>query len=280
MNLFDQLLQLQVIDNAYTKWANYREQLTNYLIHHTSEGSSLAIMGAGRCNDLDLKRLATHFGTITLIDKDERALKEALALYDLEGSPIVTTKEVDFVGITPKEYRHYADTLMNRVRHKGMYTDVQELANSTLDYLEELYNRTLRFPLDLEEERYDYTVAFGVHSQLISMLEWIWRMVLEAINKEEETVRNTLMYMNDGAAQKFNEAVIKATRNTVFIGFEKERIGRVGTIQGAIQGIEDIERRIVRGKIQCIDKQQFEWPFDEAQSIYFNMQLYQLAKQR
>lgn len=280
MNLYDQLLQLQVIHNAYTMWANYRKQLTNYLIQHTQEGSSLAILGAGRCNDLDLKKLATHFKTITLIDKDEDALKEALILYELEHSPNVLTKEVDFVGITPKDYRHYADTLVNKIRESGMNTNIDDLASTGQAYLEYLFNKTLRLPLDLGEELYDYTVVVGVHSQLISMLEWIWRILLETINQDEETVRDTLMYMNDAAVQKLNEAVFKVTRDTLFMGFEKERIGRLGTIQGAIQGVEDIESRIKREKVTCVDLLHIHWPFNEEGGVSFNMALYQLKKNR
>lgn len=280
MNLYDQLLQLQVIHNAYTMWANYRKQLTDYLIQHTQEGSSLAILGAGRCNDLDLKKLATHFKTITLIDKDEGALKEGLTLYELEHSPNVLTKEVDFVGITSKDYRHYADTLVNKVRESGMNTNIEDLASTGQAYLEYLFNKTLRLPLDLGEELYDYTVILGVHSQLISMLEWIWRIILETINQDEETVRDTLMYMNDAAVQKLNEAVFKVTRDTLFMGFEKERLGRVGTIQGAIQGVEDIESRIKREKVKCVDLLHIQWPFNEAEGVSFNMALYQLKKNR
>ena len=67
-NLYDQLISLSHLPNAYEEWTEYRSALTAFIISSTIGGGTALIVGAGESNDLDLARLAVHFSSITLLD--------------------------------------------------------------------------------------------------------------------------------------------------------------------------------------------------------------------
>ena len=89
MSLYEDLLQKQFLPHAYEDWAEYRNAISNYLIASTAADSTLAIFGAGCCNDWDLSLLARHFSSITLIDNNLPAMKQALKRYQLETYPTI-----------------------------------------------------------------------------------------------------------------------------------------------------------------------------------------------
>ena len=109
MSVYDELLKTQTIPHAYENWAEYRRELTEYLTGVTDAGSTLAVFGAGSCNDLDLCMLREHFSQITLIDCQKESMFAALDTYQLREDASLVLKEADFLGITPAEYREYAD---------------------------------------------------------------------------------------------------------------------------------------------------------------------------
>ena len=81
MSVYDELLKTQTIPHAYENWAEYRRELTEYLTGVTDAGSTLAVFGAGSCNDLDLCMLREHFSQITLIDCQKESMFAALDTY-------------------------------------------------------------------------------------------------------------------------------------------------------------------------------------------------------
>ena len=78
-NLYDDLLSLQTIPIAYTDWAGYREQLTGFILEHTDPHTTACIVGAGECNDFDLRRLNSHFDRLLLLDRNVDAMQEGMA---------------------------------------------------------------------------------------------------------------------------------------------------------------------------------------------------------
>ena len=70
MSLYDELLQFQILPHARNDWAEYRTAVTAYLLQHTEPQSSVAVFGAGRCNDIDLREFRKHFSSVTLIDSN------------------------------------------------------------------------------------------------------------------------------------------------------------------------------------------------------------------
>lgn len=59
------------------RWAPARDSLWRFLAPHLDEGASVAIVGAGNCDDLPLRRIAERAGEVTLLDLDPIASKAA-----------------------------------------------------------------------------------------------------------------------------------------------------------------------------------------------------------
>jgi hypothetical protein len=57
-------------------FGDHRQRLTD-LIRSEGTGDSLALLGAGNCNDVDLAALAARFATVDLIDLDREAVERA-----------------------------------------------------------------------------------------------------------------------------------------------------------------------------------------------------------
>ena len=261
MNLYDQLLGLQVIEDAYLEWRTYRKQLTDFIIQEAKGNESIAILGAGRCNDIDLKRILAYFNEVTLVDKDKKAMEVGICKHEIVN--------LNHIGMSEEDYRVYAYILIKEVRKLGMNTNVHELAKVALKALEWLEEKVEKINIDLGRACYETTVVVGVHSQLLSMLEWIWHIILQTIKQDESCVRAQIIRMNEKYIRRFNDLLIGATKKRMIIGCEKERIGRSGSIQGAVQSMDDLNRRMRCGEISLLNETQLEWEFNKKQGIVY-----------
>ncbi|MEF9960798.1 hypothetical protein [Niameybacter sp.] len=273
MNLYDRLIKLQEIEHAFSEWEAYRHQVTEFIIKDTSPEHTLAICGAGRCNDLDLERLTKHFKQVILVDKDVPSMEAARYRYNLEKDSNLKMQVADFVGIGDDAYRDYVDTLIEAVRKKGIQTDLEDLVKLALKQLQSLEGQILTTPVELGIASCDVIVALGVHSQLLNMLEWIWTIVLETIRQEEVSVRDKIKMMNRLAIEKFNDTLFRHAKKQLVMGFEVGRAGQEGSIQGAIQGLEDMSHYEASGEVQGVDTLEVQWPFDEKQNKMYYMQI-------
>lgn len=78
----------------------HREMITGYLIGLAGEKRGrLCILGAGNCNDLNLKRLLHAFSEIHLVDIDEVALEYAVQSQSLENESSIFLHKSDLTGV-------------------------------------------------------------------------------------------------------------------------------------------------------------------------------------
>ena len=271
MNLFDQLQALQIIPHAFNEWSTYREELTRYIIEQAYGNQEIAVLGCGRCNDIDIKLLSVYFEKVYLIDKDQIGMEAALKQYGLCQHPRIEMITGQFTGIEDNDIRDYAELLVREVRRRGMLTNVDELANVALEALDALEEKISEYEGSLG--KYENTVTMGVHSQLINMLHWIWHVILQTIGKEEEKVSQRIMMLNEICTRKFNEAVIKATKMHMIVGCEESKVGNPGTIQGALQGMLDIEKRIKNDQLKRMNEEIMLWPFNQKEGKVYQMKI-------
>lgn len=270
MNLYDQLLMLQEIPNAHGAWAAYRENLTEYIIKQLAgEPQSVLILGGGRSNDMDLKRLLPYVTHLTLWDKDEAAIHEAKLKYDLVDHPKLSIVSEDLLGIEANDYRVYAEALVQTVRKKGMNTSLEELSVVAIEGIQKLEQKIS--VIDFKDKQYDTIIMIGLHSQLFSMMDWIWQVILQTLGKEETQVRNYIKELNETLIPKLHEHMIKAARKQWIMGCEIGRLGRVGAIEGAYQGLRDLEKLRQKGVLQKKSDQKLIWPFEPSKEVYYEM---------
>ena len=270
MSLYDELTQFQILPNALEEWADYRNAVTEYLMAHTTEKSSIAIFGAGRCRDIDLRQMADHFSSITLFDENRTAMQEALHTYGLSSHPALHLSQSDFTGITPADYRALSEELTAICNINGASTDIHILADYTIYKLNQLYEKSDSHILDFGHNNFDYSMAFGVHSQVNNMAAWIFSAFATNLNQSDPAVEERIIRANHFLIPRLNDAILRATRFSAFFGCEIENTSVSGSIQGACQCIEDIHRRgiVTEQAITC-------WPFDINQNKIYQMLIQQ-----
>lgn len=177
--------------------------------------------------------------------------------------------EKDLLGLKAEDYRLYADKLVQYVRIQGMQTDVEALVSVGLKAVQELSQKIVF--TEIGEKAYDTVIMLGMHSQLLSMMNWIWQVILQTIQKEETKVNAFIMNLNDKVIPEIHQKIIKATCGQLITGCEMERIGRAGAIQGALQGLKNLQTLRQEGYLQKKSEKQLIWPFHTSQNVSYKM---------
>ncbi len=267
--LYRSLRESQSIPGAWEKWAEYRKELTDYLLRSTRAGSTVTVFGAGECNDLDLSCMLQHFGRISLYDAHMAAMQCGLKRQGVEKRSEIQLIQSDFVGISGEAYVRYAEQLlMEREIAPG-----NELAG--MQQLERLYHDAVEYSVDFGTDCYDYAVVIGVDSQLNNMAEWLRYMIYRT---EESELTQRIRQENEVLVRRFHDAVWRAVKEQCFFGCERECLGQPGAIEGAVQSLWDIEDRLNRQEIQLLQGMSLYWPFDMEQEKIFRMELWNLKK--
>lgn len=214
-----------------------------------------------------------------MLDKDEEGMKEGICNQGLIKAGNLKIKKVDFLGITDDDYRRFANKLIEAVRQEGKMISCKKLTGIALKELALIEDKIERNFIYFEEGQYENIALVGIYSQLFSMLEWIWSIILQTIEKNEEKVRTQIIALNQKYIKRFNDEVLKAGQEMIIVGYEKGRIGRVGSIQGAVQAIEDLAKREKEGEVSIVDELEIIWPFNTKQGIKYQMVIQSIKKQ-
>ncbi len=246
------------VHDAFSDWKAYRSRLTEYIISHSEGCRSIAILGVGSSNDIDLSRIYGGFEDITLFDIDKAAMKEALRKYGLDGKPGVSCVEADFFGLDKKDYVNFIK------------------ASKPGEELEKMYEKVHKHCFNLGERRYDVCVAVGLHSQLNAMPDYLVN-VLDLEGKRELTER--IVSENEYVAKKMNDAIFDSALWKAFIGTEllEERNGGSNQVQGALQAAQDIVNRNTCGELRIEKVIPLEWPFSAHEHRKYTMGLIDIS---
>ena len=236
--IFQDIVKGYTIKGAFENWMEYRQRITDYLIKYTVPGQTIAILGIGEANDIDLKRLYAHIGNLTLVDKNAVGMKNALVKYDLVDKPNIRVIEKDFVGITDDDYKDVISIcLQDMKRMKAMFSPMMT-GTKVLRKMNELYEKVNSKDIDLGIEPHDYVVSIGLHSQLNGLIEHIWNICLQASNKYDTKVAERVIQQNNVFIPRFCRALENAAINRLFVGVETREVEKQSGVQGAQQTIE------------------------------------------
>lgn len=274
--MYQGLCKLRNMEEAYEEWQRYRKEVTQYILQNTESGKTVAILGAGRCNDIDLADFANHFSEISLIDIDEEAMKDALKKYNLVFKENINIIVQDFVGISEDDYIEYANIMYKDIKKMLSFFSPMVTAPKMIKKLDSVYSNLKSFELNLGNKKYDYVVVLGVHSQLNTTFEWMWRMMLERHNKFDNTVARRISKETDYIVNKFDNAIHKTAKKKIFVGCERGIVGMTRGIEGADNELKSIEKFENEGVVKLIDWFDTIWPFDTRQKLQYNMAICQL----
>lgn len=310
MSLYREIKQHFHIPEAFTDWTEYRNTLTDYLIHqtdsfevplHFTQGMttsklqpSLLVIGAGACNDLDLAKLISHFSNITLLDSDQSALETAIANYHLEQCSNITLSVKSLNGLTDHDYQLFCEELSDFLRMQHL-TGIPITTESFDDYactlLQHFLSGCVNYSIPLPENSYDFIWCFGVHSQLQAMFSYIhhaFQINLQKMYPDFNITKGTqfeniLKEENNRFIPVFHDALLQCARQKAFIGLEASRsllaadgltfsFANNAPIEGAYQGLLDLESRNLN-----LQKNGILWPFRPDDNIYYQMQIEEIT---
>lgn len=276
--LYDEIKNNFVIPNAFENWTPYRMCISEYIAscakrENETKKPTLAILGAGACNDFDLCYLSDYFSHITLLDYDESSMKKAMETYyrakkkenmqkleegkkeqtksgrleeqrkshELEAKSDVmwnvTAKVASLNGIGEEQYIAFCEELQSFVRQKGKslcYEEFERYAICLVEHFLDESKRNGMYLTCLAKKQYDYVCCFGLHSQLLAMFSYSYRIFLENLTTvfgreyEREPIRfmATLVRENERFIPQFHDALLQCAKQKVFIGLEYEKCNK------------------------------------------------------
>lgn len=261
--------------NAYEDWKDYRLLLTDTVIKAGGGDSTktLSVIGAGYCNDIDIRRLSAAFEKIYLVDCDAEAMGEA-AKTCAKAEP----KTISLTGIYEAYVSAYFEDTLTALREQGSKLNYEVLIEILTSKLDVLYEKLITNENDLADQlpHSDIILCNGVCSQLFSMISFFIRSVAGSI---PDSLFRDAMQAADIVEQKLknaSEAVIPVickallkSANCVIFGneYNKDR-----PVEGAQCCIDTIRQS---GSI--IKEIEATWSFNRHENVEYNM-LLQICK--
>lgn len=269
-NLYDALLSLQRIPNAYENWRDYRASLTAYITRQAPPGATAVLVGAGECNDLDLRRLAAHFSQLTLLDLNTDAMREGLKRQDADSAKIRLV-EADLLGVTPDIYRETADMLLGALKTSLRVGGARPDAFADLFLARMKQAMSHRRPAELDKLGIpaDYVVCCGVHSQLLAIFPQMLRVYRRYLDFDPVPVLRRISELNGAIASECTAQLLALAGHGLFLGLEEQRVGVEGGVEGAAQAIADVVRR----GIPVLSETRLLWPFDPQKEKAYQMRI-------
>lgn len=267
-NIYRQLKEKFIMKDAYSDWKDYRESLTDIVLSYP--GEKLAIVGAGRCNDIDVDRLYETFSGITLIDIDEEAMREGMARLDDVNIEKTEIKRLSLNGLYEEDIGAFCDELLNYVRTQGNNLTKEAYENKLLDMFDELKNKMLSCMELLDDrfirESFDVVVCNGVFSQLFSMISYFVHSVSYSISDAGLFDTADIVVVADKKLSIINDEIIPVIIKGIICMAEKTVIfgNEYNKAEGAYQCIKFIkdnyetDEKIIRWKFNSKEKTEYD----------------------
>ncbi|MCR5148023.1 MAG: hypothetical protein K6C35_03545 [Eubacterium sp.] len=272
MSILDQIKNKFIMENAWEDWKDYRTQLTDMILEINP--SSVMIVGAGRCNDIDLSGLLQKVQKVILLDINQKAMDSAV-----DGKAIC--RAISLTGISEEDTEFFCEDMLSFVRAEGRNLTLDNFRAklmSSMDRLSEsLYKDERSLFESLQGNTVEVIVCSGVHSQLFSMLHFFIRSLIGSLGdiftdteELEQEIFRRIQEMDDHIIPIINSALYSTASKAVLFGNEymPER-----PVEGAHQCIVN-----VRENTWPVEKH-LEWNFNPAAGITYDMLIQICRKQ-
>lgn len=215
--IFESLIENENTNIYFNEWSTYRQAVTSYIMESIrsnpcmsackkADKPSLAIWGAGQCNDIDISLLSNYFNLV-LIDCEQEKINAARSKYINNNSCICT--DIPFWNINHEAYELF----------EAMLIDALPVENIT-QYIDEYMNNQHIIKYD-ELPKFDYSVAVGLSSQLCSRFIALLSNYKNNYNNNElNFLYNYFSSLNKAAVKSMLEALKKMTLRLIIIGYE------------------------------------------------------------
>ena len=176
MGVYHQIKDKFIMRNARADWASYRTQLTDLILQMYPE--TVMIVGAGRCNDIDLgrlvgagaercndndpgRRMSEGVRRVVLLDVDTDGMQEAAVSLPEEQRSKLELRTGSLTGISEDDMETFCDRMLSYVRSAGKDLSVEYVRRELMEGMDVLESK-LRAGPDIGR---DSRLAGGLDSE-------------------------------------------------------------------------------------------------------------------
>lgn len=279
MNVIDEIKKEFEIPGAFESWAVYREEVTDLILGTASTGS-IALLGIGPANDIDLRRLSERFERIMLIDLDREGMERGLVRYGLQHCPRVQLWSASLSGVTMEDVAAFFETLYDQVVRSGRALTEAAFMEMSQAALEQIRRKVFAtrevLRARLPKEHYDMVVSVGLHSQFWSILSYSWLTLAGNVEAQilghamnHDPFFEALRAIDDEFIPVLNEVMLSMGDRAIIAVEEDE----AHPVEGAFQSMQDI-----RQHYPDVQEKRLHWPFRPEEGKSYEM-LFQIIGQ-
>ena len=271
MGVYQNIKDKFIMKNAWEDWTEYRSKLTEIILERNPK--TVMIVGAGRCNDIDLERLLKSAERVICMDVDDEAMKAAVTGIPADIQHMVECREVSLTGIGESDLDSFCDDMLMMARAKGRdltldYFRAQMIScmNALKEKLIGSEEALLRY---MPVESVDVVVCAGVHSQLFSTLSFFIRSLIASlydiipnVGSLEAEANDIIREMNNRVIPIIDSALCRMADKAVIFGNEDNPDSPV---EGAAQCIRNIQENM-----KPVERHLY-WEFNRAEEISYDM---------
>ena len=161
MGVYHQIKDKFIMRNARADWASYRTRLTDLILQMYPE--TVMIVGAGRCNDIDLgrllnagaercndndpgRRMSERVRRVILLDVDTDGMQEAAASLPEEQRSKLELRTGSLTGISEDDMETFCDRMLSYVRSAGRDLSVESVRCELMEGMDVLESKLTAGP--------------------------------------------------------------------------------------------------------------------------------------
>ncbi len=276
-------------ENRFDKWEKYRLEVSNYILEsskkYIKKPNNILVIGAGNCDDLDLRKLLNITNNITLSDIDEKAMFSALTKYNI-SKDLIRLEAVEYTGLSSSIlWENFIPSVMNSKNNNELNEIIKKIAIviNKNDFLTDYQNN------------FDLIIISPIYTQLIFQQLLTSLSILNDINfplDKIEFIKEKFLGIMPDILSTFNNNIKKLLRKTGFAIvmsdiFEAENDSEVDleldskiTDNLEIQkyhsdynnkyglGLGDFGLKNLEIYLNLVDYKWIKWPFSNEKNIY------------
>lgn len=309
MSIFESIKEEFNIPHAFHDWKLYRDRLTDIILHENNDNEkmhkgteskistlktcgsdkkhgSIAILGAGPCNDIDLKRLCEKYENVSLIDIDTESIGVGVTRQGVDKYPGINIVKASISGISEEMTESFFKRMYLYVCEKGQNLTEKDFIGRSIEELSIVEQHLYKSPADLRKvippKSVDTIVAAGLHSQLWSILSYCWHVLAGNVSEQlfsgrpvdPEPFHDHIRELDDRFIPILNSWILESSRDRAVFASEYDPNF---PSEGAWQCIRDLRKRYTSGEIYL---QEFTllWPFNPEQRKQYTMLIQDVKK--
>lgn len=180
----------------FKRWKNFREEKYNRMKNHIIN-KDIIILGAGNCNDLDLKSIKSNVKGLTLADIDSTSIRDGIKRHNLLESEIEII-ENDFTGLGNNFYITFKKMVNNSEKPDTIFNKLSEII-SDID------------PKNIINKKYDVVVSTPIYSQLV--YPTLFSIIDQSNYREDKKLRRKILDLMPSIIRNFNDFILSIAKD-------------------------------------------------------------------